>query len=137
MHTPTLPLPVLALPFNTGFQHYADLAGLVGEHRAHVALRLCVQACNRFDAAVLTKSDSISSSAYINPDDIAGVDILVAGMVVETLKTMHQYQCFVYDGNAQPWEFVEIRAGKLFIQPPNAAVAAAHPLLGISLRNPL
>lgn len=131
--TPTQALPVLALPFSHGFQLYADLAGMVGEHRAFAALRQCVEACNRFDKSAFSTAAYIYNSAYINPDSIDGVDVTVTGLVVEILKVMREYQCFPLAEVTQPWELIAVRAAKLLIRPPTIDVANAHHLLQMHL----
>jgi hypothetical protein len=133
-------LPVLGLPFSVGFTHYADLAARVGEHRAETAMGLLVGSARSFNANALEAAERISRSAYVNPQNVPYIDVCIVALMVELLKTMREQNCFFTDeqllpggghSNLQlPWEFVTMRAGKLFLRPPNERYVDLHPLLG-------
>lgn len=120
---------VLAVAFVQGYTHYADLAALVGEHRARVALERCVSNCRAFNTEVFSKATAIAASPYINPDQLEGVENVITMMCVEVLKTMHENHCFAADLPLQSWEFIAVQPCKLFLKPPTPAAAEMHPYI--------
>lgn len=106
----------IALHFYKGSKIFADLACLIGEHRATVAFGLCFDICVYEEALVIQKCKHISDSAFINPDCIEGVDILIEQLAVELLKSMKELGLMQETG-ALPYALHKLDNFKLIISP--------------------
>lgn len=106
----------IALLFYNGSKVFADLACLIGEHRATVALGLCFDICVYEEAVVVQKSKHISNSAFINPQGTEGVDILIEQLAVELLKSMKELS-LIDEVGALQYELVKLDNFKLVISP--------------------
>lgn len=119
---------VLRLPFQKGWEIYTQLVLLIGEHRAQLALTQCLDICCKHRFIMMEKAMKIADSAYINPAGIAGVDIVVALLADEVLKTMISTNSMQNDSRLE-WELFSITPSKLNVMP-RFGHAINHPLLG-------
>lgn len=131
---PTDPAYIVQMEFNDGWKTYNDLATLIGEHRAKIALGHCFDICVPDPKEVARKSMSISNSTYINPENRQGVDLLIELLSLQVLEAMRVNKCFITTHNGLHYELFDIKPGKLIIQPRYGS-RTLHPFLKGEMRD--
>ena len=105
------------IDFRAGWVLFADLSTMIGGHCATLALAQCFDFLKRDPHHVIRKADVVAASAYINPNNIEGVDIQLELLALELLKTMIDGGFFAETDNELTWEYGGISIGKLTIRP--------------------